>query len=598
MPHRLVKIALGVPMIHRFICQLKKHCLYLFVIPVSLLLICSIFYYRTNHSFLDFSDAFFKSEITSDTLNLHYTLKNPEVFGIKNYPVTLGDADPESLANAYNSLENWRNSLLDYSRSWLSRQNRLTYDILNMTFQTQMEGRDFLLYGEPLGASLGTQAQLPVLLAEYAFSDKKDIEEYLILLSQIPDYYDDLLTYEQAKSKAGLFMNDEMAQGIIDQCSAFLDSGEHNVLLATFETRLSQVDGLSGAEKQNYIDRNQTAVETCVLPAYQKLSDGLFSLMGSGTNDLGLCYYPKGKDYYLYLLKDSTGCYNSIDSILKRVQSQLDADIDELRKLVKNNPQLLSDTGAQSLSESVSNISNNPGEILFELRQKISDDFPDPPTASCSVKYVESSLEDYLSPAFYLTAPLDDPNQNIIYINRGAGYEGLDLYATLAHEGYPGHLYQTIFSQQAGYHPVRSLLNFSGFVEGWATYIEMMSFSYADVPQETAALYRLNRSLTLGLSSILDILIHYYGYDREQTAAFLEPFGFSEKGVADSFYNAILESPANYLKYYLGCLCFQDLKKAAQLRQGKAFSLKKFHKKILETGPCPFPILYKYVLDS
>ena len=228
----------------------------------------------------------------------------------------------------------------------------------------------------------------------------------------------------------------------------------------------------------------------------------------------------------------------------------------------------------------------------------MAEDFPEIADVTYEVKYVEKALEDYLSPAFYLTAPLDNRNQNVIYINPKIGYRGLDLYSTLAHEGYPGHLYQTIFSNDSGIRPVRSLTNFGGYVEGWATYVEMQSFSYGWSDNIIAEIYRLNRSLNLGISSFLDILIHYYGYDRSQTAKVLSQFGLNGEGTADAFFNTILEAPANYLKYYVGYLCFEDLKQAALKKEGASFSLKNFHKKILETGPCPFPVLYKYVLQK
>lgn len=578
--------------------QKKFFGLYLLLFPVALFLACSAFYYHTNRTFLSFTDTLFKNEIVSNTLNLHYTLNSPTALGISDYPVTFGNADPKSLQASFDTLADYQESLLRFPKAWLSPKNRLTYDILELCFETQTEGSKYLLYEEPLGPSLGAQAQLPVLLAEYHFSGKKDIEDYLNLLAGLPDYFDDLLEFEQKKAKAGLFMNDTMAQGIADQCSAFLCTGSSNLLFVTFQERLKSVNGLSEKEKQDYIQRNQEAVETCVFPSYQTLSDGILALKGSGKNALGLCYYPMGKDYYCHLIKDVTGCYNSIDAIVKRIQSKLYEDVQSLRLLVKENPSLLSDAGIRRLQQGITGISDSPEKILSELQKKMSEDFPAPPKVDYDIKYVEPSLEQYSSPAFYLTAPLDDPNQNVIYINRSANYKGLDLYSTLAHEGYPGHLYQTVFSQQSGSDPVRSLLNFGGYIEGWATYIEMMSFSYADVPKETAALYRLNRSITLGLSSILDILIHYYGYDQTQTAEFLALFGFTEDQTANSFYNTILEAPGNYLKYYLGCLCFQDLQKAARKQQGDSFSMADFHKKILETGPCPFPVLYDYVLKD
>lgn len=287
-----------------------------------------------------------------------------------------------------------------------------------------------------------------------------------------------------------------------------------------------------------------------------------------------------------------------METIFKRIQSQLVKDIHKLRQIAQKNPQLFSDSWDETLKTVNDQISSDPKEILNDLKRKMAEDFPEIADVTYEVKYVEKALEDYLSPAFYLTAPLDNRNQNVIYINPKIGYRGLDLYSTLAHEGYPGHLYQTIFSNDSGIRPVRSLTNFGGYVEGWATYVEMQSFSYGCSDNIIAEIYRLNRSLNLGISSFLDILIHYYGYDRPQTAKVLSQFGLNGEGTADAFFNTILEAPANYLKYYVGYLCFEDLKQAALKKEGASFSLKNFHKKILETGPCPFPVLYKYVLQK
>ena len=139
---------------------------------------------------------------------------------------------------------------------------------------------------------------------------------------------------------------------------------------------------------------------------------------------------------------------------------------------------------------------------------------------------------------------------------------------------------------------MRSLLSFGGYTEGWATYVEMYSYGLADVKQDSAELFRLNRSIMLGISSLLDIAIHYHGYSREDTAAYLEKLGLKN---SDSFYDMILEAPANYLKYYVGYLCFSDLRDSVKKVQGDDFSLKEFHKEVLTIGPAPFSVLEKYM---
>lgn len=581
-----------------FLSRLRRHKLLLAFLPALIFLFCSVFYYEINHSFVAFCDTVFRNEITENTLNLHYTLENPEILNLSDPDVSFGSMNPEVLADSFSQQNIYLEKLFKFPKDWLSTKNHLTYDILTSAFSLQAEGEKYLLYDEPLGPSLGTQAQLPVLLAEYSFHNKKDIETYLALLSGLPEYYDSILQFERAKSAAGLFMDASVAQGVIDQCDAFLKTGDQNILFTTFDSRIASLNFLNETEKEKYCSLNRKALASYVIPTYRKLSKGLSALKNSSKNALGLCYLPDGKNYYAYLVKDTTGCYDSVETIFKRIQSQLVKDIHTLRQIAQKNPQLFSDSGDETLKTVNDQISSDPKAILNDLKRKMAEDFPEIADVTYEVKYVEKALEDYLSPAFYLTAPLDNRNQNVIYINPKIGYRGLDLYSTLAHEGYPGHLYQTIFSNDSGIRPVRSLANFGGYVEGWATYVEMQSFSYGCSDNIIAEIYRLNRSLNLGISSFLDILIHYYGYDRPQTAKVLSQFGLNGEGTADAFFNTILEAPANYLKYYVGYLCFEDLKQAALKKEGASFSLKNFHKKILETGPCPFPVLYKYVLQN
>lgn len=581
-----------------FLSRLRRHKLLLAFLPALIFLFCSVFYYEINHSFVAFCDTVFRNEITENTLNLHYTLENPEILNLSDPDVSFGSMNPEVLADSFSQQNIYLEKLFKFPKDWLSTKNRLTYDILTSAFSLQAEGEKYLLYDEPLGPSLGTQAQLPVLLAEYSFHNKKDIETYLALLSGLPEYYDSILQFERAKSAAGLFMDASVAQGVIDQCDAFLKTGDQNILFTTFDSRIASLDFLNETEKEKYCSLNRKALASYVIPTYRKLSKGISALKDSSKNALGLCYLPDGKNYYAYLVKDTTGCYDRVETIFKRIQSQLVKDIHKLRQIAQKNPQLFSDSGDETLKTVNDQISSDPKEILNDLKRKMAEDFPEIADVTYEVKYAEKALEDYLSPAFYLTAPLDNRNQNVIYINPKIGYRGLDLYSTLAHEGYPGHLYQTIFSNDSGIRPVRSLTNFGGYVEGWATYVEMQSFSYGCSDNIIAEIYRLNRSLNLGISSFLDILIHYYGYDRPQTAKVLSQFGLNGEGTADAFFNTILEAPANYLKYYVGYLCFEDLKQAALKKEGASFSLKNFHKKILETGPCPFPVLYKYVLQK
>lgn len=568
----------------------RKSCIMVLLCSLCFAFMTLLFFHFSTfatRSFHQFVNALFQKEVTSNTLTLHYTLESPQTFGISDIPVRY-----ESPLTETASEETCLEYLKSIDSSRLSHSDQITYDILLLLFHQSADSQKFSGYSEPLGASIGVQAQLPVLLCEYHFSSKEDILTYLCLLSKTDQYFSSLLAYEREKAASGLFMPDSCADGIISQCLSFIEAEPDSHLLVTvFNKKLQRLDFLSSSEKQTLQQENLQAVKNHVFPAYQMLANGLKALKKNCQNQMGLCYLPNGKAYYEYLVTASTGSALSIASIQNRIQQQLLEDAGACRQLLQQYPDLASVSDVH--------LPSAPSDILNDLQDQMLADFPVPPDTTYELKYVDDSLAPYLSPAFYLTAPIDNPDQNIIYLNPSANYEALDLYTTLAHEGYPGHLYQNLYSSSS-LSPLRSLLNFPGYTEGWATYVEMLSYSYAahgKSEKEAAAisLAQKQRSMMLGISSLLDIFVHYHGFSQSDVALFLSNLGISSKTAAVSIYQAVLESPANYLKYYLGYLTFLDLQSYCRQNWPQQFRLSDFHRYILEIGPCQFPVLEKYL---
>ncbi len=543
--------------------------------------------FSEDRSFQYLTKVIFQQELQGNTLSLHYTLKDPEKYGIEEEDISLGNFSRQSLEEGYENLKGYQSALMEIDKEKLSLKNQLTYDILAMYLETEISSEPYLLYQEPLGPTIGIQVQLPVLLAEYRFDTKKEIKEYLNLLQKLPNYYRSILEFEQEKAAAGLFMSDRNLEHILQQCREFSEDMENNYLLEVFNSKIDRITNLTEEEKTELKNQNKQMIESCVIPAYQILIEGLEKLKGSGKNEEGLCFLPDGKTYYEYLVKESTGDYDSIAEIEKRVQDQIVSDFTQLREIA-----LQSGIGEEATLE---NPLTDPEQILEQLKEQIEADFPKAVETVCSVKYVHSSMEEYLSPAFYLTPPMDDVKNNVIYINRASDYSPLELFTTLAHEGFPGHLYQTTYFAEKMTDPIRSLLNFGGYVEGWATYVEMYSYRLVQGDQNAIEAERLNRSIMLGISTLMDISIHYHGCSRETIAAYLNKLGITSSETADQIYDMILESPANYLQYYVGYLNFEELKEQYQEWMGEAFTLKDFHQKVLEIGPAPFPIIEQYL---
>ena len=573
-----------------------------FSIFITLLLILALLtgltagYFSThgiteNGKFEAFSGKVFQNEVSGSTLTLHYTLAHPEKQGIRRKKASLGTV-PTDMKNTYQICSQYEKKLKSFRYSRLSTENQLTLDSMLLYYHTEKSLGDNYLLQEPLGPSLGIQAQLPVLLAEYAFYEDRDITDYLTLLTTIRPYFRSIL-----ESEAGFFMSDTTLDRILAQCSAFIQNPDNNYMLEIFQKKLSEYGKLPSSEQNALVLTHQNLMKTEVIPAYQELMTGLEALRGTGKNTRGLTYFKGGKAYYLYLLQSQTGSYVPVKQMEKRLSGQLSDEIGIAGTILRQNPELLT-----TLSRGITFREIKPAQMLNALQQKIQTDFPPLTDVTFELRTVHDSMKEYLSPAFYLTPPMDTGTPNVIYINPAASYQGLELFTTLAHEGFPGHLYQTVSFAENNPSDIRYLVTSSGYVEGWATYVESYGYEYAaslmndpDSAKNAVRLAWLNRSMNLCIYSLIDIGIHYRGWDAARTAVFLKAFGINNASTAAEIYQYIVETPGNYLKYYWGYLNFLDLKTVCQKRLGDDFDLKEFHRRILDIGPVQFPVLEKYM---
>ena len=548
-----------------------------------------------NGKFEAFSRKVFQNEVSGSTLTLHYTLAHPEKQGIPRKKASLGTV-PTDMKNTYQICSQYEEKLKSFRYSRLSTENQLTLDSMLLYYHTEKSLGDNYLLQEPLGPSLGIQAQLPVLLAEYAFYEDQDITDYLNLLTTIRPYFQSILKFEKKKSEAGFFMSDTTLDRVLAQCSAFIQNPDNNYMLDIFQKKLSDYGKLSVSEQNALILTHKSLMKTEVIPAYQELMTGLEALRGTGKNNRGLTYFKGGKAYYLYLLQSQTGSYVPVKQMEKRLSRQLSSEIGIAGTMLRKNPELLA-----TLNQGITFKEMKPAQMLNALQQKIQADFPALADVIFELRTVHDSMKDYLSPAFYLTPPMDTGTPNVIYINPAASYQGLELFTTLAHEGFPGHLYQTVTFERQNPSGIRNLLCTSGFAEGWATYIEPFAYKYAagyikdPSATELARISWLNRSINLCMYSLLDIEIHYNGWTQAEAASFLKAFGIEESTVVSEIYQYILETPGNYLKYYWGYLSLLDLRTSEQNRLGQDFDLKKFHSQVLKIGGVQFPVLEKYI---
>ena len=546
---------------------------------------------KSTGSFSEFCTTLFREEMKSNTMNLHFTLKDPKTAGIDSYEITLGSLSGDSPHNRARQLKKLSEELKKYSHRSLKGKDRLTCRLLSDYISRQQNLAAYPYYDEPLTPSGGVTSQLPVLLAEYTFRNTRDLKDYLGLLSQMDTYFLGILDYEQKKADAGLFMSDEACLKVIEGCEVFTEHPDNNFLIDTFSNRLNAMDGLTDTQKNAYLKQHSKVLSDHVIPAYSQMIKGLTMLLGRGHNNWGLCNFPEGKAYYEAVVSADTGCDDSVEDLFSQIAKARREDLTFCQNLLEKNPKLASQSPKPDAALREENA------MLSRLQKEILTDFPAPPQTEVEICHVDPALSEYLAPAFYITAPIDDISHNRIYINDAKNDTDIYYFTTLAHEGYPGHLYQTICTSSYGAPEVLSLLNYPGYTEGWATYTEMQSFYYAGLDPDLASLLQHNQAATLSLYATADIGIHYFGWKKEKIAAFWSEYGVDDTATVKRITDLILEEPGNYLKYYVGYLKFRQMREQLAL-ENKSFSVSAFHEAILRTGPSPFSVLEETVRDQ
>lgn len=133
-------------------------------------------------------------------------------------------------------------------------------------------------------------------------------------------------------------------------------------------------------------------------------------------------------------------------------------------------------------------------------------------------------------------------------------------------------------------------MNYPGFVEGWATYVEMISYKYMDLEAEISNILMYNQSALLSLYATVDMGIHNDGWSLDDVKKFFEDYGIKDEETIQSIYDLIVQEPAHYLKYYIGYLEFLELKKDMKDAWGSKYTDLEFHKK--DCGGRAYALLY------
>lgn len=555
---------------------------------------------KEQQEFEQYLDDYFKDVVTDDTLTYNYTIRDGADYGLEEPEVTLGDPGmtAEEIGQDKEEFEGWVKKLDAIDRSCLTEDQKLTYDVLDEYFEVSAGIFDNVYLYEPFSPMRGLQANIATNFTDYRFDDKGDVERYIELLGQIPDYFAEYLDFEQEKSEKGYFMSDAVCDKVISQCKDFVADKENHFMVTTFNDNIDALDFLTDEEKAEYKEANKQAVVNSLLPAFENVAAVLSGLKGTGTNDGGICNYDGGKEYYEYLLKNFAGTAKSPEEVIDMLDTELQKLMVSLYQYYLGNQAAYEYFAANYDSIFAETDQMTASEMVDKMMETASEHYPDAGTINYKAEALDKNLETIMDDvlAYYMAPAIDDPDNNLIRVN-GLHTDG--MWTTLAHEGYPGHMLQNAYYMSTDPEPVRTLMNFLGYKEGWAMYACYDSLYYYEYEEPEygdtiAALYQLNDEMSYLMMGRVDLGINYEGWTLQDTADYLTKNGM-DGSAAQELYTTMVGDPAVYQSYSTGYYEMKELRDYAEEKMGDDFDLKTFNTIILETGPCQFDILKEQV---
>ena len=543
-------------------------------------------YTDEQNQFDDFLNEITREMTKGGGIGIHSYFEYPEQFGIEkenNFGET--ESDPVEYADF---CRKYKQRMAGFDYEALTPGQQVNYDRLMYEFNIgiQQESLNYETYCGLFSENSNIINNLSVLITEYAFLNEQDVLDFLEAIEDFPR-----LLGEVEKLARKRFLEDRcfLTESMLDVTIEYIDGiivANDNPLMEAFQANILEA-GLSDAQNDEYIKRYQSELEQYVFEPLRSFEGTIKNWYDACAGEpFGMCALPGGKEYYEYLAQGMLGSDMSCTEMFDYMTGKFDEEYTELIKLSRFHVDAFAKYPYEGYTV------EDPEVILDSLKEYIKQNFPEIRETKYTVSALPEALRVDSVMAYFLEPQYDNGSRKIIRFNPDGITDCAGFFGTLAHEGYPGHLYQTeYFSHCEGYTPLNVLLSYLGYMEGWAVSVEQEAYGYVIPDQSVVDLYRLNYNLNMDMFAIVSIGVHYMGWDLDDVTAFLSNYLIFDSYESE-IYEMVLVDPLVFLPYTAGRALMVDT-----LNQLKEMGYTDIEAKtaVLNIGPCTFEILWKHL---
>ena len=541
-------------------------------------------------AFDEFLTNMFVEMTGTDHVMVHFSIEHPEKYGIETeFVISDEEFDMKKSAEDFEAYyEGFENFTYDH----LTDTQKIYYDrlVYELNLTRRYKDIDIKSVNNFLMAENGNAVDsILTILTEYPFVEEKDLADYMKDVAAVADYLDSLFTLMKKLCENGACPSQEMYDTTVENIETLCKQPSENIILSAFRSNATGY-GFDKATVEKYAAELEKVLADSLIPAAEKLRDNVKTLESYVTVPKGLASREGGANYYSYLAQSKTGSELSVSEMynyLDRKTTEMTSKFYEI---------YAADRDIFDRYDEVQYGTRDFNVILDTLRKLTTENYP---KFRDNTKYIVSALPDELCVegvlAYFMTPQIDNPDRKVIRVNPKSEKSDIELFSTLAHEGYPGHLYQDeYFRHSSNWHEISSVLNYTGYMEGWATMMGKNAYHWA-MPDDPNLCFFFDFDYTYSNSvvAICDIGVNYYNWDKSQLKNYLATTLLgSGSDLVDLVYDAVVSDPAVYLPYTFSH--FQSLDIIEALMK-KGMTEKEAYQAFLEVGPASFDVLCKHL---
>ncbi len=559
-----------------------------------------------NEIFKQYLDEFFVEYLEGDQLSVNIFCENPADFGLEHYDAkwyTFESFTDEELASDVEYFTELLEQLQTFKDQELSDLQRVAYNNIESFLQYYV---DYYAIPDVIFMELNYIDQFGGYIAEFgtymeAYSIRTELE-----LQDIVDYFESTktafpsyLVFAQEKLDKGFGYSDFTLKEMKKYLEDIIEQGEDYYLKDIINAKIDKVDFVDQAKKDEYKEKIANAIKDCFVPGVKELYEGLDQFIGKVTEDKEgyLTSYENGKELYLLDLEKLLGMENlDINTYIMQLDKTIDATI---KDVISTQQKIIDYYNVTSYAQLEYVINSNPifdgtpDEMMIYLKEFAKTIVPELKTdPNIVIKEMdEASAKVSNAVAYYMKSALDNTGSEYITLNpeKLSSSGKNDVIGTLAHEGYPGHLYAYVYSKELGLSNLSTIMTSTAHGEGWATYVELKLYEHAkeqsNDPKYGAIMDYLYANQLSGflLETRLDVAIHYEGWKTAEIAKYMDDLGYNSSA-AGEIYNLLIETPTSYAAYGYGKLTFYSLHQNAKNILGTFYDEVEFNTMLLSKG--------------